>query len=519
MKTPSEKQVAANRRNALRSTGPRTAAGKLRSRRNGLVHGLAAEVVVPEEDRAAFEAQLARWDHEMGPANVVERHLARRAAVCSVKLERIERAREQTHREAALKALGDWEKRGQARARRKAQDLARDPSNTVLDLEGTAFGCDWLIRRWQSLDAPLQLGQGWDQRTVLRAQALLGFPECLPGPDANREVRRLWILAAAASPTQVTALPRLEAEGSLPTEPAHARAALSRFVAEQVRRLEGLRAESWEEVEGPEGRAIALQAAAADPSGEGQLMHRYEVAADRAANATVRLFLNLRDRRRRELLELSKEARHSSIPRAPVGGGWWCEVDADPAPPGFERIGAVPTVAVTDLGIDSASDTARPDPDVPEGPGPRSPASPGPSADHAPDPAFPGPVSREETGGSTPSPAAPNRPDRVVAPALPGSEAPPTGPSGVAAPVAASRPESAGAPKRSEPNSAGESQPNSRRNRFLDSMLRKRPADPAPAPGARTGPIPPPAGRPDRPPVGPSRPGDRGRPLPGEAGR
>ncbi|QDV33566.1 hypothetical protein [Tautonia plasticadhaerens] len=348
MTTPSQKQVEANRRNAVRSTGPRTAEGKLRSRRNGLVHGLAAQVVVPEEDRAAFEAQLARWDREMGPANVVERHLARRAAACSVKLDRIERAREQTRREAALKALAGWEKRRQARARRKAQDLVKDPSNTVLDLEGTAFGCDWLIRRWQSLDAPLQLGQGWDQRAVLKAQALLGFPDYLPGPDANREVRRLWILAGAASPTQVTALPRLEAEGSLPTDPSHARATLSRFVAEQVRRLEGLRAESWEEVEGPEGRAVALQAAAADPSNEGQLMHRYEVAADRSANAAVRLFLNLRDRRRKELLDLAKEARHSSIPRAPVGGGWWCEVDADPAPPGFERIREIPT-AVPDV--------------------------------------------------------------------------------------------------------------------------------------------------------------------------
>ncbi|QDV33758.1 hypothetical protein [Tautonia plasticadhaerens] len=431
MTTPSEKQLAANRRNALRSTGPRTAEGKLRSRRNGLAHGLAAQVVVPEEDRAAFEAQLARWDREMGPANVVERHLARRAAANSVKLERIERAREQTRREAALKALAGWEKRRQARARRKAQDLARDPSNTVLDLEGTAFGCDWLIRRWQSLDAPLQLGQGWDQRTVLKAQALLGFPDYLPGPDANREVRRLWILAAAASPTQVTALPRLEAEEGLPTDPAHARASLSRFVAEQVRRLEGLRVESWEEVEGPEGRAVALQAAAADPSGEGQLMHRYEVAADRSANAAVRLFLNLRERRRRELLELSKEARHSSIPRAPVGGGWWCEVDADPAPPGFERIGDGPPTG--SIGPDSSR------------------SSPSPSA-------------------AVPADGDPGRPSFTVeAPAGPVASSP--GPAESEAPRGA-RPGEAGAPRRSEPISPADSAPEFHRKPLIQNNLR-----------------------------------------------
>ena len=41
----SEAKIAANRRNAQRSTGPRTASGKSRVRRNALKHGLAALVV------------------------------------------------------------------------------------------------------------------------------------------------------------------------------------------------------------------------------------------------------------------------------------------------------------------------------------------------------------------------------------------------------------------------------------------------------------------------------------------
>jgi hypothetical protein len=40
-----EKQIAANRANAKRSTGPKTAAGKLRSSRNSFRHGLSAPAI------------------------------------------------------------------------------------------------------------------------------------------------------------------------------------------------------------------------------------------------------------------------------------------------------------------------------------------------------------------------------------------------------------------------------------------------------------------------------------------
>jgi len=52
-----EKQVAANRENAKNSTGPRTEAGKRRSRRNAVRHGLTAETVIGvHEDATAYRA-------------------------------------------------------------------------------------------------------------------------------------------------------------------------------------------------------------------------------------------------------------------------------------------------------------------------------------------------------------------------------------------------------------------------------------------------------------------------------
>jgi hypothetical protein len=51
------KQIAANRRNAGRSTGPKTAAGKDRAKGNALKHGLtAAQITVFDEHPEDFES-------------------------------------------------------------------------------------------------------------------------------------------------------------------------------------------------------------------------------------------------------------------------------------------------------------------------------------------------------------------------------------------------------------------------------------------------------------------------------
>ena len=102
----SDAQLAANRANAARSTGPKTDEGKANSRRNALKHGLTgAGIVLPHEDEAVVAARFADFAEDLRPEGGVARFLTRRLALLSVRLDRAalheaaslsERVRDQT---------------------------------------------------------------------------------------------------------------------------------------------------------------------------------------------------------------------------------------------------------------------------------------------------------------------------------------------------------------------------------------------------------------------------------------
>ncbi len=84
------RQIEANRRNASRSTGPRTEEGKRSSRANAYRHGLTAETVVArvedQEDYQAFEAAVIA-DYDVRTA--LERELVLRLASLLWRLRRV----------------------------------------------------------------------------------------------------------------------------------------------------------------------------------------------------------------------------------------------------------------------------------------------------------------------------------------------------------------------------------------------------------------------------------------------
>jgi len=88
---PSARRLAANRANARRSTGPRTARGKARSSVNALQHGLAVSVFADPALSVEVEILARRI---VGPdPNLL--HLARGIAEAQVDLRRVRQIRSQ----------------------------------------------------------------------------------------------------------------------------------------------------------------------------------------------------------------------------------------------------------------------------------------------------------------------------------------------------------------------------------------------------------------------------------------
>ena len=96
-KLVSLKKLEANRQNAERSTGPRTPAGKQRSRLNALKHGILAKAVVihggpGKEKRGDFDQLLIQFWHHYAPQGPVEEMLVERMATLKWRLARVYRS-------------------------------------------------------------------------------------------------------------------------------------------------------------------------------------------------------------------------------------------------------------------------------------------------------------------------------------------------------------------------------------------------------------------------------------------
>ena len=92
----SEKQITANRKNATKSTGPKTPEGKAKVAQNATKHGLTATTdVIKGESQEQFDAHKQGFLDALNPKNAVENFLADRIVNLAWRLKRAERIQNQ----------------------------------------------------------------------------------------------------------------------------------------------------------------------------------------------------------------------------------------------------------------------------------------------------------------------------------------------------------------------------------------------------------------------------------------
>jgi hypothetical protein len=85
-----DKQIAANRLNALKSTGPKTPEGRAAVRLNGVKHGLHAQTLVLKgESESDFAALLESYEAEHAPATPTEEALVQQLVMATWRLRRL----------------------------------------------------------------------------------------------------------------------------------------------------------------------------------------------------------------------------------------------------------------------------------------------------------------------------------------------------------------------------------------------------------------------------------------------
>ena len=176
-------QLAANIKNAARSTGPTSPEGKRRVRLNALKHGMNARAVVPfslREDPVLLEERTSEWESDLCPRNAMEGNLVRQAARLSLAIERGELIEAQMLAEWRVREVREQGRRllyiaapEEVKVRRMAS-WADDPETLLRHLEESPEGCRWLLERWGEFRNLLDRKTKWETPVMRRFIRLQG---------------------------------------------------------------------------------------------------------------------------------------------------------------------------------------------------------------------------------------------------------------------------------------------------------------------------------------------------------
>ena len=151
------------------------------------------------------------------------------------------------------------------------------------------------------------------------ATRLLGYAlPMAPTPAGDPAAIRFWTLVLRTGQATIKGGDHFQPDPTVPERWTEAMPLLRAFIAAQIERLEGLREEAWEAVDGPEAEAVAAKALM-DVGKEAQVRHRYYRDAQMAQQRAAKLLMTLRDRKRAGIVDASKGVTGAAVLEALCG--------------------------------------------------------------------------------------------------------------------------------------------------------------------------------------------------------
>ena len=274
---PSPARLEANRRNAEKSTGPTTAAGKARSRANALTHGLTGEgIALPMEDRERVEGRFAALRAELGPSTVLGAHFVGKIALMTIRSERAAKQEAAALAHRVRHAAEEFDRGRREAAEALLASLDVNPAAARRDLLRTPEGVDALV------DTLLDLRASLNRRDAAwSAEHEAHYEACHGRRVGDRDSTRGLALSRAilGDPGRLGPADRDPEGPGRPAVAAWVRALIGEIDAE-VDRLAAHRA-TLDHDAIAEDRAGASDRALFDPGRDATLARRYEAASTR----------------------------------------------------------------------------------------------------------------------------------------------------------------------------------------------------------------------------------------------
>ena len=200
----SQARIDANRKNAQKSTGPKTEEGKRISRANALTHGLCASIVVPEDANTVM-TRTNDFFNTLKPQNNYHCWLVTEISLASIKIDRCERQERRARDKVSIKAELCWDDDKRLEAALLGHTLGNRPDVVIEQLKKTPQGCDWLISRWAMLAYSADTKKSWTPAQTQLVFDLLGTPpEFREGHQAGTLIdSRGKLIESADSPADV----------------------------------------------------------------------------------------------------------------------------------------------------------------------------------------------------------------------------------------------------------------------------------------------------------------------------